>query len=102
MALTRRSAAHSLEPAAWRKIGHGALTLTGASTYTGDTNVNAGTLFVDGSLASANTNILLRRRLWEEAGRSPETLSTGGIVSPGHSPGTITVNGNFTQSSRER
>src|SRR6516164_4517392 len=35
------------------KIGSGTLTLTGASTYTGDTNVNEGVLNVSGSLVSA-------------------------------------------------
>jgi len=34
------------------KVGGGAFTLTGASTYSGPTNVNAGILNVNGSLAS--------------------------------------------------
>jgi autotransporter-associated beta strand protein len=34
------------------KIGSGTLTLTGANTYTGDTNVNRGVLQVDGSITS--------------------------------------------------
>ena len=36
------------------KLGSGTLTLSGISDLTGDTNVNAGTLQVNGSLASAN------------------------------------------------
>ncbi|MFT3786306.1 MAG: autotransporter-associated beta strand repeat-containing protein [Tepidisphaeraceae bacterium] len=39
------------------KAGPGTLVLTGASAYTGNTNVNAGTLNVTGSLASATTNV---------------------------------------------
>src|SRR5262249_23276212 len=35
------------------KQGSGALTLTGASSYTGPTNINAGALVVNGSLASS-------------------------------------------------
>ena len=41
------------------KQGSGILTLTGASTYTGGTAVNAGTLVVNGSLAS---NVTVNRR----------------------------------------
>ena len=36
------------------KVGTGTLDLTGANTYTGNTNINAGTLAVDGSLASSS------------------------------------------------
>ncbi len=37
------------------KLGGGTLTLTGIDTYTGTTTVNAGSLIVDGSIASAQT-----------------------------------------------
>ena len=42
-------------PGAVTKIGNGALTLTGTNLYTGGTAVNAGTLYVNGALASSDT-----------------------------------------------
>ncbi|WLH82387.1 autotransporter-associated beta strand repeat-containing protein [Pseudomonas sp. FP2338] len=39
------------------KIGSGALTLGGLSVLTGDTQVNAGSLLVNGALASTNVNV---------------------------------------------
>jgi autotransporter-associated beta strand protein len=39
------------------KVGTGALTLSGANTYTGDTVVSAGTLFVNGSLGNSAVSV---------------------------------------------
>ncbi|MCP5534132.1 MAG: autotransporter-associated beta strand repeat-containing protein, partial [Akkermansiaceae bacterium] len=39
------------------KIGSGTLTLSGASTYTGDTTVSAGTLLVTGSLGATDVTV---------------------------------------------
>ena len=41
------------------KLGSGTLTLSGISDLTGDTNVNAGTLQVNGSLASGNVLVVV-------------------------------------------
>jgi autotransporter-associated beta strand protein len=64
------------------KVGAGKLTLTGASTYTGATNVNAGTLELNGSLTS---NIIV--------GNSA-TLTGGGTTT-----GSVTFNSGSTLSS---
>ena len=79
------------------KVGAGTLTLTGANTYTGGTAVNGGSLIVDGSLASPNTTVNSGGLLGGH-GFIGGNLLNGGVVSPGNSPGTLTIHGNFTQS----
>ena len=80
------------------KIGTGTLTLTGKNTYTGTTTINAGSLIVDGSIASqqtfVNAGAVLRGH-----GSLGGSLVNSGIVSPGDSPGTLTVNRDYTQNS---
>ena len=79
------------------KIGTGTFILTGANTYTGDTNVNRGVLQVDGSITS-NTFVNQRGRL-AGTGTINGNLTNNGKVSPGSagSPGMLTVTGNYTQ-----
>ncbi len=79
------------------KVGGGTLTLTGANTYTGGTNVNGGSLIVDGSLASPGVTVNPGGLLGGH-GFIGGSLVNGGTVSPGNSPGTLTIHGNFTQS----
>ena len=79
------------------KIGSGTLILTGANTYTGDTNVNRGVLQVDGSITS-NTFVNQHGTL-AGTGTINGNVANNGKVSPGSagSPGMLTVTGNFTQ-----
>ena len=79
------------------KVGAGVLTLTGANIYTGGTEVNGGSLIVDGSLASPNTTVNPNGLLGGHGFIGGHVLN-GGVVSPGNSPGTLTVHGNYTQS----
>jgi outer membrane autotransporter protein len=78
------------------KVGTGTQTLSGANTYAGTTAVNGGSLFVDGSVASAQT-LVNPGGLLGGQGFLGGNLVNSGIVSPGHSPGTLTVGLKYTQ-----
>ena len=78
------------------KTGLGSLNLTAANTYTGTTTVEAGSLFVNGSIASANT-LVNALGLLGGSGTIGGNVVNKGNVSPGNSPGTLTVKGNYTQ-----
>ncbi|MBZ9806239.1 autotransporter-associated beta strand repeat-containing protein, partial [Mesorhizobium sp. ES1-6] len=81
------------------KLGTGTTTLTGTNTFTGQTNVNAGTLLIDGnqSAASGPTNVASGATLGGSGiiGGSV-TVADGGTLSPGdagNAPGVLTING---------
>jgi outer membrane autotransporter protein len=78
------------------KIGAGTLILTGANTYTGNTNVNGGVLSVNGSIASPSTFVNPGGTLGG-TGIVLGHLTNSGTVKPGDSPGTLTIGGNYTQ-----
>ena len=67
------------------KIGDGALTLTGVNTFTGSTTVNAGSLGVNGSIASSNT-IINTGALVVGMGTIGGDLTNNGFVAPGNIP----------------
>jgi|GEM_PF-1287139 len=78
------------------KIGTGAFTLAGTNGYTGATAVNAGSLIVNGSIASSSGVTVAAGALLGGTGVAPTTVLNGGTLSPGNSPGALTVNGNLT------
>ncbi len=73
----------------------GTTTMSGTSTYTGPTSVANGTLIVNGSiLSSSGVNVAAGATLGG-SGQLP-SATVFGTISPGNSPGTLTVNGNLT------
>ncbi|WP_254474201.1 autotransporter outer membrane beta-barrel domain-containing protein [Pseudomonas triclosanedens] len=83
---------------AFNKLGAGTLTLSGNSTnFTGDAQVQAGTLQVDGTLGGT-MNVLSGARL-TGIGQVGTTTSSG-IIAPGHpgSLGTLTIAGDYAPS----
>ena len=71
----------------------GSITMSGANTYSGPTTVEAGaTLLVNGSIVSP----LTVAGTLGGSGVVGNTTIAGGVLSPGNSIGTLTVNGNLS------
>lgn len=73
------------------KTGAGSLVLSGNNTHTGTTAVQAGTLVVNGTLASTNTMVQNGATLGGSGSLARATVQQGGTISPGNSPGTLTL-----------
>jgi autotransporter-associated beta strand protein len=76
------------------KQGAGALTLSGANTFTGNTSIDVGSLVVNGSIGGS-TSVAVGAQLSGSGTVGSTTVS--GTVAPGNSIGTLTVNGAYTQ-----
>jgi autotransporter-associated beta strand protein len=82
-------------PRPLEKIGAGALILAAANTYTGPTTVSAGTLVVNGSIASSAVTVNSGATLSGTGTVGGLTINSGATFAPGNSPGTMTVQGNL-------
>jgi autotransporter-associated beta strand protein len=78
------------------KSGAGTLTLTGANTYTGITDVTAGTLIVNGSLGSGASLEVASGATLGGSGTINSGASISGRHSPGNSPGIQTFSPTLT------
>ena len=78
------------------KHGAGTLTLPAKNTYAGTTTIDAGSLIVDGSIASEQTFVNAGAFLGGH-GTIGGNLSNSGTVGPGDSLGTLTVASDYTQ-----
>jgi autotransporter-associated beta strand protein len=74
------------------KQGVGTMTMTAASTYTGNTVVSNGTLVVNGSLAAASTVTVTANGTLSGIGTVGGTVTVNGTITPG----TATTNGLLT------
>lgn len=84
-------------PGAVTKNGSGTFTLSATNNYLGLTSVNAGTLIVNGSIATSTTTVNPAATL--KGVGSVGSLTVNGILGPGNSIGTITVVGPYIQNS---
>jgi autotransporter-associated beta strand protein len=83
------------------KTGTGTLLLTAADTLTGVTTINSGELIVGDATHSGaslgGSASILNGALLRGHGTITGNVANSGVVAPGASIGTLTVNGNYTQ-----
>lgn len=75
------------------KTGTGTMQISSVSTYTGTTNVNAGTLTVTGSISGSAVTVGLEAVLDGNGATGAVTLLDGARLVPGVGVGTLTVGG---------
>jgi len=77
--------------ASFNKRGLGTLTLSASNSWTGSTVVDAGGLVLNGSLA-VGSNLSVAAAAWlAGSGTVPGAVTVSGTLSPGNSPGVITL-----------
>ncbi len=87
-----------LTPGDFNKLGSGLLNVLSSIITGGNTNIASGILAINGQLTTQNVIVQLGAWL-KGSGLINGNVINNGTVAPGNSPGTLTVNGNFTQTS---
>jgi len=77
------------------QLGTGTTILSASNSYTGATTVEAGKLVVNGSIASSAVTVNNGGTLAGSGTVGGLIVNTGGTISPGNSPGNLTVAGNL-------
>ena len=77
------------------KVGAGTLRIDGKTSYTGKTHVLGGTMIANGDLSSSSDVLVGPDGTLRGIGFVPSTVVSG-LLFPGNSIGTLTVNGNLT------
>jgi subtilase-type serine protease len=80
------------------KQGQGTLVLLGNAKFDQGVIVQAGELRIDGNLTGASLNIA-QNAVISGNGTISANVTSNGNISPGHSPGLLTINGNLTLTS---
>jgi autotransporter-associated beta strand protein len=83
------------------KTGAGTLTLSGTNTYSGATTINAGKLLLNGVIAANGTVTVAGGGTLGGNGiiSGATIVQSGGTLSPGNSPGTLTFSNSLTLNS---
>lgn len=80
------------------KTGTFTQTLAGTHDYTGNTEVNEGTLVINGNISTSSLTTVASGATVSGSGTvGALTVASGAFVNPGNSPGILTVNGNYNQ-----
>ena len=89
--LRNQSGDFALAPGGLTKNGPGTMLLSAASTYTGATIVDAGTLLVSGSISASAATVNAGATLGGGGTLGAVTVNAGGTLAPGSSPGILST-----------
>jgi autotransporter-associated beta strand protein len=81
------------------KSGPGTLVLSGNNTYTGTTFVTGGRLLINGSQGGGGAHVVSPGATLGGNGTIEGTVQVDGRLAPGNSPGILTIDGDYIQSS---
>jgi len=84
-------------PGGFTKLGAGALIATSTFNVAGPANIEGGALIVNGRFTAGGGLTVFQSALLGGSGVINANVINNGTISPGNSPGTLTINGDFTQ-----